>query len=386
MKSEVLLYGYGVVCLAMLVFNVVYNLVMKENPKRMEQRCSRISSRIGAQLWRVSRGDPVEESHVAWLEKKLLHINNLIAFDQALVQLTRPSDREAEERETILVYDQSLKPILLKLARVYSRREATQAAYFAYFIARHKERRREDGAAGGTDDDQNEEFQQIMVEYMDKDSLYCRINALGALYQWGDAARIVEALVRLERMGGVFHEKILTDGLLTFTGDHRELTQLLWENFDRFSIQMQLAVVNYVRFKSGDYCREMFAIMTDEEADKELRISAIRYFGKYKYEAAIKPLLEFAKDRDPIHWEYRAISLSSLASYSGQEVIQALMDAMYSANWYVRRNAAAGLESRGLDYMALIDVVGGRDRYAREMMMYQLASRRLREEGEGDWL
>ena len=64
----------------------------------------------------------------------------------------------------------------------------------------------------------------------------------------------------------------------------------------------------------------------------------------------------------------------------GGDVQDALTAAIYSANWYVRSNAAASLARQGLDYSDLISVVAGGDRYVREMMLYQLDLRR--EQGE----
>ena len=58
------------------------------------------------------------------------------------------------------------------------------------------------------------------------------------------------------------------------------------------------------------------------------------------------------------------------------------MEAMHSGNWHVRYNAAVSLEARDLDYSALIEVVGGRDRYAREMMMYRLETKQIEAEDE----
>ncbi len=89
------------------------------------------------------------------------------------------------------------------------------------------------------------------------------------------------------------------------------------------------------------------------------------------------------KDKNPDCWEYAAISASCLAGYPGDDVTAALMEAMHSSNWYVRYNASISLESLHLEYSDLIEVVGGRDRYAREMMMYRLDSKRLGQEAAG---
>ena len=53
---------------------------------------------------------------------------------------------------------------------------------------------------------------------------------------------------------------------------------------------------------------------------------------------------------------------------------------MRSANWYVRNNAAASLEAQGLSYEEMFRVLGGDDRYAREMLSYRLEAKRLEQE------
>ena len=38
MGAEVLLYGYGIVCLSMLVFNVIYSLHLRADDRRTQKR------------------------------------------------------------------------------------------------------------------------------------------------------------------------------------------------------------------------------------------------------------------------------------------------------------------------------------------------------------
>ena len=41
MGAEVLLYGYGIVCLSMLVFNVIYSLHLRADDRRTQKRVGR---------------------------------------------------------------------------------------------------------------------------------------------------------------------------------------------------------------------------------------------------------------------------------------------------------------------------------------------------------
>lgn len=365
MGSEVLLYGYGLICLSMIVFNFLYALVMRGSEARFSRRSKQFCELIEAELHHISQGQPLDSGHIKRLQRRLSRISNLIAFDHTLDQYL--AGGEAGKK-----YLMQIQPVILHLAMVYRRRENLQAAYFAYFLSRHKLNKYMP----------IDTVQNVLVDYMRKDSLYCRVNALKALCAFGSPEHILQAVVLQDRSGSFLHEKILTECLLVYDGDSSRLIRMFWGQMEQFSTRTRRALLDYIRFKTGDYQEEMFRIMTDPGQDRELRFSAIRYMGRYEYPPARKPLLEFLRDGDPENWEYAAISAAALARYPGQDVVDALVEAMHSGNWYVRYNAAASLEAHGLSYSDLIQLVGGRDRYAREMIMYRLESRRLEKRAE----
>lgn len=365
MGSGTLLYGYCAVCVGMLIFNIAFSLLLERRDRKTERVSRRSLARVDRQLERLHAGEAVERRHLIWLRRKLSRIADLIAFDRMMTERRGPDgggELSAEMRE----YYRCIQPAILHLAAIYRDREDMQAAYFAWFLSRHKmDRHRELDAV-----------QDILVDYMDRDSLYCRVNAFRALCSMGSPRHVARAAAVLDRDRRFFHSKLMTDSLLAFTGSHRELIALLRGQFGRFSPQTRLAVLNYIRFCSGDHCPWVLALMNDPEEDKELRLSAIRYFGRYVYPPAKPALLAFAADKDPMRWEYAAVSASALASYKDKDAVEALIGAIDSSNWHVRSNAAASLSAHGLEYGDLIAVVGGGDRYVREMMLYHLQLRR----------
>jgi len=346
----------------MLVFNLIYYFLLNRRDRERSRASGRFQAQMDRQLERLRRGKAVEDRHLVWLRRKLSRATNLIAFDK---MMTQRQERDGEPNPETRAYYQSIQPVILHLAVIYRGREEIQAAYFAWFLAKHKLNRHMELDA----------VQDILVDYMNQNSLYCRVNAFRALCALGSPRCVARAVSVLDRNRRFFHSKLVTDSLLAFTGSHRELTALLLSEFDSFSPSTRLAVLNYIRFHSGDYCPWVLALMNDPEEDKELRLSAIRYFGRYVYLPAKPALLAFAADQDPTRWEYAAISASALASYDGGDVADALMGAVCSSNWYVRSNAASSLTARGLEYDDLISVVGGGDRYAREMTLYHLQLR-----------
>lgn len=53
MGAEILLYGYGLVCLSMLVFNVLYGLHLRSDDRRMDAKVETIRRRVTEQLDRL---------------------------------------------------------------------------------------------------------------------------------------------------------------------------------------------------------------------------------------------------------------------------------------------------------------------------------------------
>ncbi|MDR3765533.1 MAG: HEAT repeat domain-containing protein [Butyricicoccus sp.] len=366
MGAQVLLYGYGLVCISMLVFNLFYGLHLRSDDRRLTERSDQLRRQVELQLARLREEQngmsrTVSVKHLTWMRRRLSRVNGLLSFDELMEEL-KGRDVACD------TYVRQLQPVFLYLATVYLKRENTQAAYYCYFLAKHRLHRRME----------TDPFQQVILSYLRKDSLYCKINALKALCSFGSPAILIDALVELsDRRGSQFHEKVITEALLTYAGDTDALIELLWARLHRFSLPIQRAVLDYIRFQSGDFCGRMMEIMEDTHRDKELRLAAIRYFGKYLYPPARARLLEFLQDPDPTHWEYAAISATALARYEGQDVVDALLRAMNSSNWYIRNNASASLETRGLTYEEMLRVLRGDDRYAWEMLTYRLKAKQL---------
>ena len=364
MGVEAMIYIYGAVCLSMIVFNTLYSLAMRHREPRLEKREARLRAAVAEELAAVRQGKSVSEAHIDYLARSLSKVNNLLAFDKVMAPLFSRQEDEVNRR-----YLDQLQPMVLRLSLVYLMRENTQAACFSYFLSRYTQRRKMP----------IDSLQDILLDYVRKDSLYCRVNALEALYAFGSVDHVVQG-IKLQDDGKVFvHDKLLTEGLLTFHGDHRELIGKLFASLDSLSQRTQLAVLNYIRFCTAGYEKEMFRIMMDDSRDKELRLSAIRYFGRYAYPPALEPLLAFASDKELERWEYATVSVSSLARYSGERVMAVLKEALHSSNWYVRSAAAQSLEMLGVDYGDLLDVMSSGDRYAREMILYRLETQRIKE-------
>ena len=291
---------------------------------------------------------------------------HLLLLSEALTLLTDEGQKQAAEH-----FIEGLQPLLPTLVEEYLKKDNMQTAYFAVFLQKYRRSSEYDSA-----------ILESLLKYASRENMYCRINALDALYAIGNEEYVVKAVAIQDKMEAFLHEKVLTEGLLSFSGDHGKLIEKLIGRFSEFTVKTRLSILNYIRLKSDGWKEFMFRIMTDENEDRELRLSGVRYFGRYPWERARGVLIGFAVDKERLHWEYAAVAAGALKDYSGEDVISALKSALSSSNWYVRYNAAVSLEAKGLSYAHLIDVMLGNDRYAREMMEYRLEERRLMEERE----
>lgn len=366
MNTELMLYSYGFVCLAMLLFNIVYLFVQNRRGRTLAGRVSAARAVISAQARQLEKTGALSQSHAARLRSGLQRLGRLLTFDEALTGFEKEHPAQAE------AYLRAAAPVFTQLAPVYGRKESEQAAYFAYFLSRHP------AAAQPASD----ALCESLLGYLRKRNVYCHVNVLQALYAFSSPDCLKKALDLVDESGVYIHTKILTDGLLTYQGRRDELNSMLMDAFQGFSPALQLAILNYFRFGRIADRDFFYRIMTDEAQDKELRLASLRYFAAAPDREAEQQLIAFASNDDPGAWEYAAVAATALAGYPGEATNEALKKALHHRNWYVRKNAAQSLSRLGLHYHDLSEVLESKDRYAREMMMYRLEQNRRQNAGE----
>lgn len=342
MFVQILIYVYLGICAGMILFNIVTALLSQRREHRSFRDGIRLELTVERELDHLALTGEVNEEHLRYMERRLRRVNGMAAFDAALECLC------VRRPELTRSYLTALNGVMIALAEDYCRREEIEAAYFPYIIKKYR-------LLGGADD---APLKEVLLELLHEPSIYCRENAMQALYTAGDAQIIVRALRIIDASSLYYHSKLLSDGLLNYTGDTWELADALWEAFDAFQPWMQVTLLNYFRF------------------------SCLRYLGHYPYPPAYADLLRYATPSENARWEYAAIASSVLASYPGAETAAVLERNLYHPNWYIRFNASKSLEQLGFGYRDLIDVIEGHDRYASEILRYRFDVRELEERKE----
>ena len=363
---EILIYIYLGMCAGMILFNIATALLSRRREHRSFRDGIRLELTVSRELDRLAETGAVSERHLRFMERRLRRVNGMAAFDAALERLC------VRRPELTRSYLTALNGVTITLAEDYCRRDEIEAAYFPYIIRKYRL----------LDGKENEALKTMLLDLLHESSIYCRENAMQALYTAGDPAVLVRALRIIDASSLYYHSKLLSDGLLNYTGDTWELADALWEAFDAFQPWMQVTLLNYFRFSSGAYCEKIHALLNDPAQDDEVRFACLRYLGRYPYPPAYADLLRYATPPENARWEYAAIASFVLASYPGAETAAVLKRNLYHPNWYIRFNASKSLEQLGFGYRDLIDVIEGHDRYASEILRYRFDVRELEERKE----
>ena len=363
MNVETMIFAYLAICVSMILFNIACIFVFESKEKKLDRTSWHFEEKIKEQFAIVTEDGQVSEEHVKYLSKKLEKVANLMAFDETMERLQKADPDSAAE------YLNEIYPVFVSLAMNYRIKSELKLAYFPYILQKYEILKKKS----------SDSINAMLLKMVENPSLYCREIALKALSTTGKTEYIMRALKILDR-GRFYHSpKLLTDGLLSFEGDCEELTARIWESYGEFSVSMKVTLLNYMRFRSGGYEERMLALLNNEQENEEVHYACIRYLGKYPLEEAYPVLLDLVKKERERTWQYAAIAASALASYPGDETVDALKEKLSSQNWYVRLNASKSLEILGLGYSDLIDILDGSDRYAREILLYRFDKRKANE-------
>ncbi len=361
MRSAVegVIYFYIFICIALLVFNVVY--IMRDTfvERRRGERIVWWKNKLtGAGC--LSGSQPVPEN----LYNRLCRIEHLMAFHAVVTEDVLP---DADRTEAFFRTNLGM---LRRLALEYGRKTAMERAYYAYVIA----------SFHSPLETPHDNLSEILLRYIDDSTVYCRENVLNAFYALGSEQALEQALAALNENGYYHNPKLISDGMARFTGDKISLVRRLWRH--RYDWE-ECLVVGLVQFATGikgdTFDADFLAELESGELSEEIRFALVRYFRRHHYETAAEVLIRLLRHDETGEDNLAIAAAASLVSYPGGDTKEALKKAVTSRNWYVRRNAAGSLAEIGITDKDLEDIRSSHDRYAEEMIGYMLGEK---EEGK----
>lgn len=367
LDAQLLIMVYMGICFSLLVFNLCYIYVDAAKGRRLANP-GRDLGRLRKRVQAYAQTGQIAEREHRLNQRMLSHLGSLERFHWSAEKLME------EMPEEMAAYLSACEGDSRYLAQVYQKKDELQKAYFARILELY-------GMGGG---EKYDELKRMLVEMACSPSVYTRENALRVLYHSGSTEAVVCAFLQMSRRGVFHYGKLLTDGLLSFAGDRGQLVWELWTRRNQLSDDYALAVMQFIRMSQGGYEEEFGKILEDERENQELRLEALRYFRKYRYDPVYQTLLDIVSGKRKEGWEYQAVAALSLASYPGKETEAVLKAALCHGNWYVRYNAADTLVAMmGSGEEQFRDVLEGEDRYAKEILSYMLKHSRQKRGGQG---
>ena len=349
---------YALLCLALIGFDCLWTLISYLKNKRIKKLEAEFCKKIEDQLKKIASGREIEKSHAKHLIKKLRNVDNLKAFHLAL--------EKHKDNNAIEPYLPQLGKVFVLLAAEYEKQQSINKAYFGYEMSQYP------NAFSET----TKSISEILISYLYDKSVYCRENALQALYQLRNEESIIRAVKILDNRKVYYNSKLLTDGLYSFKGSHEKLSVKLLDNFSLFHEPLQVAIINYLKLININLSERLFGLLTDKNSNDEIKFALIRYYGKHYYEPAKKVLIDYLLQNNGEEWESAALSARALSNYKDRQVIDVLKTSLSSRNWYVRLNTASSLCEMKVSEEEFLDIINGNDRFAREILQYTFSIRK----------
>ena len=291
--------------------------------------------------------------HSEW--RRLRSVWELVSFSEAVETLLK-----SDSHPNLLAAIKTNIPGWVTLGHYYKKKSSIYKAFYAYICSRMPK----------LGSEHYQHLIPLMQEFLEDCSIYTKENALNALYHFGQPKPVLEALRKLSKKESLHNNKLITDGLLTYTGNKNELIEGLYQNIADFSLCYQVAILDYFRFDGEILKDRLYQYLENKQTHKDIVCPVLRYYTKYPVEELQPLILSWMDEESVTDWECISVASSALAKYPGKDTEAALMKATRSRHWYVRFNSAKSIHTLGISNDKLIEILQGDDAYAREQLQY----------------
>lgn len=344
------IYFYIFICVVLLLFNLLYIFRSSSVKKRQQRRIRHWEKYLDSFV----AGSSVWDSEKVF--RRLKNVQELMAFYEAI------ESREQTQPGEAVAFFKKNHFTVLALAQAYEEKDIMEQAFFAYVIA----------AFQPPVGDRQSLLLEYLLSYMDHSTVYSRENILNALYALGNIQSVEHAFLFMSHRGWYHDSRLLADGLNRFQGKKEALAHRLWNCRGQLMECFQVGTIRFSETLSGDGFAEPFLrALETEELPAETQFALVRYFRRHTIPYAQSTLLRLLEGKSGGKRELAIAAAASLASYPGEKTQQALEEALYSPNWYVRQNAARSLKTLGVTWTER-GPDASMDRYAAEMLEYIL--------------
>jgi len=118
------------------------------------------------------------------------------------------------------------------------------------------------------------------------------------------------------------HDQLLTNELLSFSGNKEILGDSMWSESRQWNDNITVSVIQFITRVSPRYTAAFLPLLQDTSVAPEVRAAIIRYYGEHRYEPVRPILMELAADLTDSGLALAAESALTLYSASDAIAIQ----------------------------------------------------------------
>ncbi len=362
MKSAIYIYISLIFFVYIIVCSMVYMMLRSYKEKLFNKRIERLKKTFGIEvldeLNRLKKHGDLDYSKISYFESKIKRKIYEEVFNRIIIEFNEKEQNPLIIKDFIKNFERYIKNLIKRYNRSNSN---MKKIYIVYILSQYKLDRKYIG--------------EFLIKALDTNDLYLRAMIYKSLSNIGNINNFIEALNYMSINNQYLNEKIFTDNIDNFNGDKEKLNKSLINNINSFNYKIQIVIITHFRNVCENSVKEeLFEILWKNKCNKEVKASIIKYFGKVKYDLAKDKLMEFLKNDE---WEIKALSAKALGIYESEDVLEALMESIEDSNWYIRLNSAMSIINFSENQDTIKNVLNGKDRYARDIMIYSLFNRNI---------
>lgn len=350
-KTYTILSFFIYIILCSVVYILGRDILEKINYKKIEKLKNTFGKEIQRQIEILKLNRKLSKMDIDYIKSKISSRNYFIVFNGIIIQLNKDKVNEKYVEQFVSYFEEDI----LKIMKKYNKKDDTKRTFIVNLLGEYKLN--------------TYEINRLLFNHLNTKSIYLRVGTLKTFSKIGNITNLLKALEFISKEDKYVHSKIFVDILDNFNGDFETLDKKLLLKFNTFNHNIQKCILEHLKNRNAEFAKDQIIdILKDKDLNKEVRISAIKYFSKIHYNEAkveIKKLLAHKE------WEYRAISASTLGKHKEKDVIEALLVSITDYNWHVRYNSAISLLSFNEDYI-IKRVIEKNDKYSIDILLYAM--------------
>lgn len=319
------------VCILLIIFEIGWTQYIKFHKIMLNRNIKKYKKQINQQINYIRLTGKIRKNYCRILRIKLRNVNNLMAYERAYSEMM--------EMEDFLLYRKKMLYTFIKLAIYYEKRKnEMENAYFAYIIGKYFKSLESEYVLSV--------FIGVLYKFLECKSIYCKINAMDAIYNIGTTEHILRAISIINKNQHTYNQVLLANGLKTVKNDKKRLAKELFNRFDEYHEDIQIAIIKFL--SDFRYIDEELILqkLKNNSTAIDVRCEIMRYFQKNKNENAKNYLMERLNKEKIIANDLIIKAIGTLGYYEDEDVRQLLYKLKESTDDLVKESVHRSLEKR----------------------------------------